>query len=204
MPQIDPRIDAYIAGAAPFAQPILRHFRQLVHEVCPAVEETLKWRFPHFQHRGMLCAMAAFKAHCTIGFWKARLIFKNPAKPKAVASGESSLGQFGRLTSLADLPADAQLRRWIAEAVRLNETGVKPPARPKARVQKPLIVPPFLTAALKRNAAARAAFGQFSYSHKKEYVEWLTDAKTDATRQKRLATALLWMAKGKSRNWKYQ
>src|SRR6266550_8098490 len=129
----DPRIDAYIGRSADFAKPILNHIRKLVHAAFPDSEETIKWNFPHFMHQGILCSVAAFKAHCAFGFWKGRLIV---GKKKGIASAEDeAMGQFGRITSLADLPSDETMIGYVREAVRLNEAGIKEPARsrPKKR-----------------------------------------------------------------------
>jgi hypothetical protein len=190
----DPRIDAYIAKSADFAKPILTHLRELVHAACPDVQETIKWQTPTFDYHGLLCGMAAFKEHCTFGFWKHELLIGE-------RTGEA-MGSFGRITSLKDLPSDRTLSGLVRKAAKLNADGVKTPRKPAAP-KPPLAVPTFLTSALKKNTAARKSFDAFSPSHKREYVEWLTEAKTEATRDKRLATALTWMAEGKSRNWKY-
>lgn len=198
----DKRVDEYIAKAQDFAKPILNHLRELVHKACPDVEETMKWSFPHFDYKGMMCDMAGFKQHCTFGFWKAS-IMKDPDKILAVAT-KHSMGHFDRLTSLKDLPADKIMIAYIKEAARLNDEGIKVEKKPVTKEKKELVVPDYLTAALKKNKAAQATFDAFSYSKKKDYVEWLTEAKTDETRNKRLATAVEWMAEGKSRNWKYE
>jgi uncharacterized protein YdeI (YjbR/CyaY-like superfamily) len=198
MPKIDPRTDAYIAKSADFAQPILRHLRQLVHQACPEAEETIKWNFPVFMHKGMLCSMAAFKEHCTFGFWKAPLIFAKHGE-----RAKEAMGHFGRITSLADLPSDKMLRGYIQKAAQLNETGLKLPRKTRPKVDRALEVPVDLEAALQVNKKARSTFESFSYSHKKEYVEWIAEAKREDTRQKRLETTLQWLAQGKSRNWKY-
>ena len=198
----DPRIDAFINQSADFAKPILKHLRQLVHASCPEVQETVKWGMPFFEYKGLLCMMAAFKAHCTFGFWKGKLI---TAKPKA-KSGESAMGQFGRLTSLSDLPADKVIAGYIKKAMALNEAGAKVPgrAKPKAKAKAPLVIPDYFIAALKKNKKALAAFEAFSYSHQKEYVQWVTEAKSEDTRQRRLETTVKWLTEGKSRNWKYE
>lgn len=199
MAKKDLRIDAYIAEAAPFARPILKRLRKLVHQGCPAVEETLKWGHPSFTHHGMLCGMAAFKEHCTFGFWKQALLEGGEhAFPKA---GEA-MGSFGRIASLDDLPPDRTFVKLVEHAAALNESGVKTP-RAKREAKPPVEVPAELAAALKRNAKARKTFEAFSPSHRREYVEWITEAKTEATRQRRLATTLEWLAEGKPRNWKY-
>jgi uncharacterized protein YdeI (YjbR/CyaY-like superfamily) len=194
----DPRIDAYIARSADFAKPILNHIRKLVHEACPEVEETLKWNFPHFMHQGMLCGMAAFKGHCTFGFWKGALILPQDK------TGDEAMGQFGRITSLSDLPSEKILIGYIKQAIHLNEAGIKVPARSKPKRKKELVVPDYFMAALKKNKKALKSFENFDYSHKKEYVEWITEAKREETRSKRMETALKWLAKGKARHWKYE
>jgi uncharacterized protein YdeI (YjbR/CyaY-like superfamily) len=198
MPKKNPRVDAYIAKAAPFAQPILKHLRKLVHTGCPDVEETLKWSMPSFIYKGILCGMAAFKEHCTFGFWKHDLVVGAQGAPRA----EEAMGTFGRITKLSDLPNGKVLLGYIRKAVELNDAGIKKPA-PSKKPREELKIPSSLMLALKANKKALETFEQFSYSHKKEYVEWITEAKRDETRDKRLATAIIWIAEGKSRNWKY-
>lgn len=201
MKNTDERIDAYIAKSADFAKPILTHLRALVHEACPEIRETWKWSFPHFDYRGIVCSMAAFKQHCSFGFWKASLM-KDAGK--LLTNGSEAMGQLGQLKSLADLPPDAALIAYIKEAVELNEKGVKlPPRTVAADAKKELEIPEYLVAALEGSAQAAETFENFSYSNKKEYVEWLAEAKTPDTRAKRLATAIEWMSEGKSRHWKY-
>jgi uncharacterized protein YdeI (YjbR/CyaY-like superfamily) len=196
----DERIDAYIARAAEFAQPILKHLREIVHQACPEVEETMKWSFPHFQYKGLLCSMAAFKEHCAFGFWKGSLIL---GKETGKGDDERAMGQFGRITKLADLPSKKVLSGYIKEAMRLNEEGVKSPTRTKPTEPRPVVIPDDLAAALNANRGARETFDQFPPSHKREYIDWINEAKTEATRARRLAQAVEWMAEGKSRNWKY-
>lgn len=200
MAPLDKRIDAYIARSADFAKPILTHIRALVHQACPNVEETVKWGFPHFDYKGMFCSMASFKSHCAFGFWKAALM-KNKIL-MANAKAETAMGHLGKIQSLADLPPDKTLVKWMKEAMQLNDSGVKLPAKPKAAAT-PVEAPADLLAALKKNKAALATFTGFSNGNKKEYVSWVLDAKTEATRSKRIATAVEWMAEGKIRNWKY-
>jgi uncharacterized protein YdeI (YjbR/CyaY-like superfamily) len=196
----DPRIDAYIAKSADFAKPILNHLRKLVHTACPEVEETMKWSFPHFDYKGVLCSMASFKQHCAFGFWKAALIFGDSAPGK---NPDDAMGHFGRITARADLPDDKVLIGYIKEAVRLNDEGIKLPAKPKSKEKRELAVPADFTTALKKNRTARTTFENFSYSHKKEYVQWITEAKREETRKQRMDTAIQWLTEGKSRNWKY-
>src|SRR6516162_9903962 len=197
MPTKDPRVDAYIEQAADFAKPIPRHIRRVVHTGCPQVEETVKWQNPTFVYKGILCGMAAFKQHCALMFWKGKLLFKGDKKLRSAR--EQAMGQFGRLTSLSELPAERILLGYVKEAARLNEEGVKVASRSKPRVKQELKVPDYLSAALKKNARALQTFEGFSPSHKREYVEWLTEAKRDETRQKRLESAMAWMAEGKPR-----
>ena len=195
----DPRIDDYIAKSAEFARPILEHFREIVHTACPGVEETVKWSMPSFEYHGILCNMASFKAHCAIGFWKGALLFEHSGTP-----GEA-MGHLGRITKLADLPPKKELIRLVKEAARLNEEGVAIPRAKKAKTAKPPVeTPDDLAAALKKNGKARKAFEAFPPSHRREYVEWITEAKTEATRSRRLEQAVEWMSEGKSRNWKYE
>jgi hypothetical protein len=197
MPTIDSRVDAYIEKSAEFAKPILVHIRKLVHKACPEAVETMKWSMPHFDHKGMLCGMASFKQHCTLGFWKQSLL-ENDAFP----AQKTAMGSFGRITSISDLPPDDVIVGLVRQAAELNEKGVKVEKKPS--VKKDLVVPDYFNAALKKNKTARETFENFPYSCKKEYVEWIAEAKTDATREKRLATTLEWLSEGKRRNWKYE
>ena len=193
----DPRVDAYIARSAEFARPILTHLRDIVHSACPEVEETLKWNAPHFLYHGMLAGMSAFKAHCAFGFWRGSLVTGGDGGIETQA-----MGQFGRITSLRDLPPKREIAGYVKKAMQLNEAGVK--ARPRKHPPRPeLPVPAELTAALRKHPKARATFEAFSPSHQREYVEWIAEARTDETRKRRLASALEWMTEGKSRNWKY-
>jgi uncharacterized protein YdeI (YjbR/CyaY-like superfamily) len=198
----DPRIDEYIQKAASFAQPVLKHLRQLVHKACPEVKETMKWSFPHFEYNGILCSMAAFKQHCSFGFWKASMM-KDPEDVLKLV-GKTAMGHFDKITSLKDLPSDKVLIAYIKEAMRLNEEGVKQPVKAKKTGKGEIPVPDELAIALKRNKKAQSTFDQFSPSHKREYLEWITEAKTDATREKRIQTTIEWLVEGKNRNWKYQ
>ena len=197
----DPRVDAYIERAQPFAQPILKHLRKIVHAACPGVQETMKWSFPHFDYKGIFCAMAGFKQHCTFGFWKGSLLRSSvTGMPSGV---EQAMGQFGRITSLADLPGQETLVRIVQAAARLNEDKVVVPRR-KLQPKPPLKVPPYFTEALKKHKRALPAFRAFSPSQRREYVDWITEAKTQETREKRMATAIEWISEGKRRNWKYE
>ena len=202
MPKKDPRIDTYIAKSADFAKPILKHLRELIHSACPDVEETLKWSMPSFMHKGILCGFAAFKEHATFGFWKGDLMFGGDKEAQKRAN--EAMGHFGRLTKLSELPSDKLLVGYIKEAMRLNDEGIKKVKPPKPKVKQELVVPPVLVAALKKNARAKETFEDFSYSHRKEYVEWISEAKQEETRARRLATAIEWLSQGKSRNWKYE
>lgn len=196
------KIDAYLAKSAPFAQPVLQHIRELVHRACPHAEEAIKWGFPHFMTHGEnLCNMAAFKQHCSFGFWKAA-IMEDPQGLLTVME-KAGMGHLGKIASLQDLPPDKTLLSYLREADRLNREGIRLPAKP-ASEKKELAVPPALAAALKKNKTAAKVFAGASYSFRKEYTEWVEGARTDATRDKRIAQALEWIAEGKGRNWKYQ
>ncbi|WP_236252731.1 YdeI family protein [Echinicola sp. 20G] len=200
-PSHDQRIDAYITKAQPFAEPILRHLRALVHQACPEIEETIKWGMPHFMYRDeILCCMASFKAHCAFLFWKGTLMKDPVLKENAV--GETAMGHLGKITSMEDLPSDEKMLDYLHEAITLNEEGVKLPKKPSKK-KKDLSIPEDLKVALEAAPDALNTFEQFSYSNQKDYIEWLEEAKTDKTRQKRLKTAIEYMEEGKPRNWKY-
>jgi len=193
----DPRVDAYIEKSQPFARPILRHLRKVVHAGCPGVEETMKWSFPHFDYKGIFCAMASFKAHCTFGFWKASLL------EGLGGTDKDAMGQFGRITSLDDLPPEKKLIALVKQAAKLNDAGIKPPRA--ERKAKPSLTPPDeFVVALRKNKKAQTAWDAFSPSHRREYLEWILEAKQPGTRDRRIATTLEWVSEGKGRNWKYQ
>ena len=198
MPNKDPRVDAYIERSADFAKPIMTHLRKLVHKASPKVSETVKWSMPAFEYKGLVCGLAAFKNHCTFGFWKHSLLEQG-----AFPAEKTAMGSFGRITSKKDLPPDDVIIRLVQQAVELNEKGIKVEKK-KPAAKKELVVPDYLTAALKKNKAAQKTFDNFPYSCKKEYVEWITEAKTEPTREKRLATTIEWLSEGKRRNWKYE
>jgi uncharacterized protein YdeI (YjbR/CyaY-like superfamily) len=192
-----PVLDAYIAKAAPFARPILEKIRELMHRGCPELEETMKWSHPHFDYKGIFAGMAAFKQHVTFGFWKGRLL-KDDIDPFFTGAGMVA----AKITDVSQLPSDKVFLAAIRQAAALNDEGVKVP-----KVKKPpkpeLAVPPDLRAALKKDKKASATFQAFSPSHRREYIEWLLEAKQPETREKRLNQAVEWMAAGKPRNWKY-
>jgi uncharacterized protein YdeI (YjbR/CyaY-like superfamily) len=192
----DPRVDAYIAARRPFAQPILNHLRELVHRYAPAAEETLKWGVPHFVLDGQnLAGMAAFKEHATFGFWRDEEVTGSPRDTGA-------MGSMGRLATLADLPGDAQMAAWIAKAAALCSEG-----KPKRLAPKPkavLDLPADLGAALCANAAAQGHWDAFSPGKRRDYIEWVLEAKRDETRVKRIETIVAQVAEGKDRNWKYK
>ena len=194
MPTRDSRVDAYIKNAQPFARPILEHLRKIVHAGCPDCKETIKWRMPFFEHDGPICFMSAFKQHAAFGFWRGKLIFGKET--------EGAMGHFGRLMSISDLPNESKLIAHVRKAAKLNERGIKR-SRRRGGVNRQLAVPPDLKSAMAKNAKARKTFEDFSYSHKKEYVEWITGAKRDETRKKRLKTTIQWLAQGKPQNWCY-
>lgn len=193
----DRRVDDYIERQAEFAKPILHHLREAVHSACPEAEETLKWGMPAFTYKGdILASMAAFKAHATFGLWRGSLILGEDEKQR------TAMGQFGRLTSIADLPGPATLAELIRKAMTLTEQGVKPIRNKTAKADIP--TPEDLEAALKQNPSALTTFTNFAPSCRREYVEWVTEAKRPDTRAKRIADAVVWMAEGKRRNWKYE
>ena len=202
MPDIDKRIDEYIDRSKEFAKPVLRHIRSLVHQACPDVSETIKWGMPHFEYKGILCSMAAFKEHCSLTFWKGSLM-KDPYDIMD-KKREHAMGQFGRIKSKADLPADRILIQYIREAMQLNIDGLKVPSRSQREKKKELEVPSWFLSELGKNSKARDCFNKLSAAHKREYLDWIMEAKKEETRQRRLDTTLEWLSQGKSFNWKYE
>ena len=193
----DPRVDAYIAKQADFARPILTHLREVVHSSCPDVEEATKWGAPFFMYHGPLCSMAGFKQHCAFGFWKGALVVG-----RGSGDDDRAAGQFGRITSVKDLPTKKELTAYIRRAMTLNEEGVTVPKAKKSRPALP--VPPELTAALAKNRKAREVFEAFSPSQQRDYSEWIGGAKREETKAARVEQAMEWIAEGKPRHWKYQ
>jgi uncharacterized protein YdeI (YjbR/CyaY-like superfamily) len=199
-----PGIDTYILKVAPFARPVLEYLRGVVHANCSEVTETIKWGFPHFEYnKKILCSMAAFKVHCSFGFWNA----KDMDDPENILEdvGKTSMGHLGRITSIEDLPSPEILSRYIRHAMEINTNAfkVEKTKTPAPTASKTLVIPDDLREELARNENAAATFSNFSYSNKKDYVDWITEAKTEDTRKKRLLQAIEWMAEGKIRNWKY-
>lgn len=202
MGQYNERVDAYIAKSADFAKPILIHIRELVHRAAPELTEIIKWGFPFFDYKGPVCQMAAFKRHCAFGFWKEKML-NDPKGYLKVDGEESSAGSFGQIVSISDLPPDDVIIDFIRQAIAINEKGIKTEKKqaiPKAELPMPDDFAKLLT----RSLAAADNFEKFSPSKKREYLEWFAEAKSEATRQKRIDQALEWIAEGKSRNWKYQ
>lgn len=200
MPTADPRVDAYIAKAPAFAQPILGYLRALIHATCPDAIETIKWGMPCFLFQDrILCGIAAFKQHCSLWFWKAR-----GAVPKATTDSDG-MGQFGRITAVTDLPSQKVIAVYLRAAIKRGLDAVANPIREKPATTRPsLEVPGDLLAALNRHQTAHRTFDSFSPSCKREYIDWICEAKRIATRERRIAQAIEWMAEGKRRNWQYQ
>jgi uncharacterized protein YdeI (YjbR/CyaY-like superfamily) len=197
----DSRIDAYIENAPSFAQPILNYIRQTVHELCPQSQETIKWGMPHFIYKGeLMCGMAAFKKHCAFGFWKAVLLQDPEGK---MEMGKSAMGDWGKITTISDLPSKEVLASFIQQAMILNEQGIKVHKKPTPSKEKSFDTPDYFIKALESEPLSMENFQRFSLSHKNEYIQWLEEAKTEETRSRRMAQAIEWIAQGKSRNWKY-
>ncbi len=202
MSEKDSRVDVYIEKAAPFAKPVLIKLRKLIFQACPEAVETIKWSFPNYEAYGsVFCSMAAFKEHCAFGFWKASLL-KDPEGILQVKD-RNAMGHLDRIGSVKDLPADRILIAYVKEAALLNKNNVKV-VRPKSAPKKELPMPKPLAAALKKNKKAAVTFESFSPSARRDYMEWITEAKTEETLNKRLATTIEWLEEGKSRHWKYK
>jgi uncharacterized protein YdeI (YjbR/CyaY-like superfamily) len=196
MPTIDPRVDSYIASAPEFSKPILVELRKRVHAACPGVVETVKWRMPSFEYHGLLAGMAAFKAHMTFGFWKDGLLRKEKEHAATVERA-------GCMKAFADLPPKTAFVKALQRAMQLNEEGVKAP-RMRDKPKKPIAVPPDFARALAASRKAKAVFDAFAPSCKREYLEWIVEAKKEDTRARRIAQAIDWIGQGKKRNWKYE
>jgi uncharacterized protein YdeI (YjbR/CyaY-like superfamily) len=206
-PKLEPKVDTYIDRAKPFAIPILLHLRELIHKACPEVEETIKWSRPFFEHRGaILCNISAFKEHCSFGFWGEEI---GAVLREAKLLQPDAMGSLGRITTLRDLPPDKQMIALIRQATAFIEGGnyTSPIAARHKVVKAPktaVEAPPEFTSALKQNKQAASVFTAFSPSCQREYLEWIAEAKRPETRDKRITTAVEWIAEGKQRNWKYQ
>ncbi|MBH1958722.1 MAG: YdeI/OmpD-associated family protein [Flavobacteriia bacterium] len=201
MSTTDPRIDAYIENVQPFAKPILTYLREIIHETCPDAEEGWKWSFPHFMYKGkILCAFTAFKQHCGFGFW----LEKEMKTITELSKDAERTGMFtlGKIRSIEDLPSKALLKAAIKEAMDLTDMGVT--LKKAAPEKKETEVPAYFSEALNQNVEAKKVFENGSSSFRKEYIMWITEAKTEATRNKRMAEALEWLSEGKGRNWKYE
>ena len=192
----DPRIDAYIEKAAPFARPVLTHLRAVVNAACPDVVETMKWGHPSFEYEGILCGMASFKAHCAFGFWKHDLLMAEKAL-------QPTLQKVGRVTELAGLPSANAFQKAVQRAMALNRDGVKV-VRKKSTKRPAITMHPAFARALAAVAAAQATFDAFPPGKQRDYLEWIAEAKQEATRDKRIEQAVAWLAEGKSRHWKYE
>jgi uncharacterized protein YdeI (YjbR/CyaY-like superfamily) len=204
MAKFDDRIDDYIAKSAEFAKPILKHLRELVHRASPDITETMKWSAPFFEYNGVLCFMMAFKQHAGFGFWKADRL----PDLHGIILDEGNAGSIGKLTSLDDIPDDDILIWYIRQAIALKDTpktakpAVKKAAPKSATID--LATPDYLAELLNQTQEAKIYFENFSPSQKKEYITWFEDAKSEATRNKRLQEGLEWIKEGKTRHWKYK
>ena len=193
----DSRIDAYIERSQPFAKPVLQHVRERVHAAVPEAEETMKWSSPAYTLGGKILLMtAAFKQHAALNFWRGQELRGEQANADA-------MGQFGKITSLADLPPDGELDRLIREAAELTQSAPAPRKTKHAPKLPPEMHPEF-AAALAKSPKAKAALDGFPPSAQRDYLEWISEAKQDSTRAKRIATAVEWLSEGKRRHWRYE
>jgi len=202
MEKYDPRIDAYIAKSADFAKPILEHIREVVHKASPLIGETVKWGMPFFDYKGPVCMMAAFKQHLGFGFWKASRL-NDPERLLQGSDEEAAAGSFGRISSMNDLPSDEALIGFVQQMIKINESGVKEVKKPSAPKAE-LPMPADFDKLLRGNLVAMGNYEKFSPSGKREYLEWFAEAKSEATREKRIEQALEWISEGKTRHWKYK
>lgn len=193
----DQRVDAYIARQADFARPILVELRDRMHRAAPALSETIKWNMPFFMHGGRVLAnMAAFNRHASFGFWQHGVA--------ATGKEGEAMGQFGKLTSVADLPDAAYFAEMVGNAVRQIVSGAGKPMRASRSLKPDPVIPPELAVALAGNPQAAGHFNDFAQSCRREYCDWIGEAKRQGTRDKRTAEAVRWLEQGKRRNWKYE
>jgi hypothetical protein len=200
------QVTAYAAAMPAYAQPIFAHLRALIHTTCPDTDEAIKWSIPHFERDGdYLCIFAASPGHASFTFYKQQLMSDPRLRDNL---NLPAIKRFmGRLTSLSDLPDDATLAAMLQEAADLNARGVRLPDRaPKTPpvIDMPSAVATAVATALAANPAAQAVWDAKSAAWRKDYLVWITAAKTDPTRDARIAEALDWIADGKARFWKYQ
>lgn len=201
MASLNKKVDEYINKSADFAKPILNYLRKIIHDTCPDVEEVIKWGIPHFDYKGeMMCILAAYKNHCSFSLWKAELM-SHPKLKENIKPGQK-MGNMDKIKALSDLPSKAVLVAYVKEAMALNENGIKK-EKPKPKAPTVIEVPDYFQKALAKNKKAAAVFESKSPSFRKEYLVWITGAKTDETRQARITEALEWIAEGKGRFWKY-
>lgn len=195
------KVDEYIEKSPDFAKPILEYLREIIHEACPDAEEAIKWKFPTFMYKGkILCSITAFKQYCSLGFWLHQEM--KTLQEIETNTEKSSMFSLGKITRLEDLPSQSQLKRAIKEAMELTDMGVTMKKAPPSRIE--MEIPDYFQSALDAQPKAKEIFEKASPSFRKEYIAWLTEAKTEATRNKRLEQSLEWIAEGKGRNWKYQ
>jgi len=193
-------VDTYIAKAQPFAQPILEYLREIVHSVHPEINEVIKWGFPNFDYKGPVCSMASFKAHCAFSFWKGA-IMKDEDSILQITE-KDAMGSLGKITSIKDLPPKKVIVKYIKQAIKLNEEGIKVPKKTSSKTE--ITIPEDLANALAKNKKAQKHFQGFSPSHRKEYIMWIEEAKREETRKKRIESTVEWVSEGKGRNWKYE
>lgn len=201
MEKYSPLVDEYIEKSADFAKPILNYLRETVHEVCPDAEEAIKWKFPTFMYkRKILCSTVSFKQYCSMGFWLHDEM--TTIKNLETDAEKTNMFSLGKITKLEDLPSKPQLKKIILEAVELTDMGVTMKKAPPSKVE--IEVPDYFYNALDQNKKALEIFQKSSPSFRKEYINWIIDAKTEATRNKRIEQAIQWISEGKGRNWKYE
>ena len=204
MSTFNPKVDNYIAKAADFAKPVLEHFRAVVHRASPNITESIKWGVPSFDYKGkMMCSLAAFKGHCAMGFWLGGQISALKPYLEKATEAASEFGRIANIKSIEDLPKDMDLVAAVKEAIQLIDAGVTMKRAPAKKAAE-LPIPEALMKALGKNKKAKAVFEGFAPSHRKEYIQWINEAKTEATRDRRIATTIEWVSEGKGRNWKYE
>ncbi|SEW41674.1 Uncharacterized conserved protein YdeI, YjbR/CyaY-like superfamily, DUF1801 family [Chryseobacterium wanjuense] len=201
MEKYDTKVDEYIEKSPDFAKPILQYLRETIHEVCPDAEEAIKWKFPTFMYKGkILCSITSFKQYCSMGFWLHGEM--KTIKELETNAEKSSMFSLGKITKMEDLPAKPLLKKAILEAMELTDMGVTMKKAVPSKTETP--IPDYFKEVLQHNKKAWEVFEKGSPSFRKEYINWITEAKTEATRNKRMEQAIEWISEGKGRNWKYE
>ncbi|MCB0792148.1 MAG: DUF1801 domain-containing protein [Flavobacteriales bacterium] len=195
------RINSHIAEQDEWKRRLMVRLRQLIHQVDPGIEETWRWNGPHFDRNGIMLGMSAHKTCVSIWFHKGALL-KDPRRLFEPLEKDEAKGMRVYKLKESDAIDEKAFTELVKQAVKLNEDGVKLSEAKPAR--KTLVVPPELESVLKKDQHAMTNWEGFSYSKKKDYIEWVTDAKREETRKRRIAQAFQLIRDGLALNERYE